>query len=158
MAKQTYVRMIDDIDGSEADRTIRFGWDGAAYEIALKASNARAFAQAVDPYLKAATRTSSNRTRARKPAASHTAVDPSVVRAWAIANGHTVSARGRVSGSILDAYRAAQRSVTDAVDSIPAAKKTAPRKAAAKAPARKTPAKKAARRKAPANATARRSR
>lgn len=48
-----------------------------------------------------------------------TAASPSVVRSWAIANGHSVGARGRISSDIWDAFAAAQ----SAADQIPSVSK-----------------------------------
>jgi len=36
-----------------------------------------------------------------------TEVDPAAVRAWAASNGVSVSARGRVSATVIEQYRAA---------------------------------------------------
>ena len=35
MAKETITRLIDDLDKSDADETVRFGLDGIEYEIDL---------------------------------------------------------------------------------------------------------------------------
>ena len=43
MAKTLIVKLSDDIDGGDADETVRFGLDGKAYEIDLSATNARSF-------------------------------------------------------------------------------------------------------------------
>jgi hypothetical protein len=39
---QTIVELIDDIDGSKAEETIAFSFDGTSYEIDLSKKNARA--------------------------------------------------------------------------------------------------------------------
>lgn len=54
MAKQTITRLTDDLDGTEAEATVRFGWEGVAYEIDLTAEHAAAFAAAIQPYRDAA--------------------------------------------------------------------------------------------------------
>lgn len=38
-AQKTYVQLIDDLDGSEADETVTFALDGKVYVIDLAASN-----------------------------------------------------------------------------------------------------------------------
>ena len=43
MAQKITVTLEDDLDGGPADQTVRFGLDGAEYEIDLNASNATAF-------------------------------------------------------------------------------------------------------------------
>ena len=40
MAQKIQVVLIDDIDGGDADETVRFSLDGTHYEIDLSASNA----------------------------------------------------------------------------------------------------------------------
>ena len=40
MARKVQTFLIDDLDGSEADGTIRFGLDGVDYEIDLNAAHA----------------------------------------------------------------------------------------------------------------------
>ena len=42
MAQKVQTLFVDDIDGSDADGTIRFGLDGTDYEIDLNAENAQA--------------------------------------------------------------------------------------------------------------------
>lgn len=156
MAKKTVVHVVDDIDGTAAQVTVRFSWDGHAYEIDLSAKNARAFQSAVDPYVKAATRVASRRP-AKKTLAQLPTVDLAAVREWAVSNGHNVANRGRVPSIVVDAYHAAQRALDDRTtaphaSAAPATNPTpqprASRKVATKSAAkRKTAAKKAAPRK-----------
>lgn len=140
MAKQTIVRLIDDLDQSEATRTIEFAWNGIAYEIDLNAKNARAFEQAIEPYVTAARR--AGRPAARAGAARRGGagrLDLAAVRAWAIENGHRVAERGRVPGPVLEAFHAAQHAVADIGGTgrpTPAPAKKAPAKAAKRAPAK----------------------
>lgn len=44
MATRTVIELIDDLDGSEATETVRFGLDGTEYEIDLAGQNAEASA------------------------------------------------------------------------------------------------------------------
>jgi hypothetical protein len=108
MAKQTVVTelLVDDLDGSTADRTINFVWDGTSYEIELSKKNAVAFEKAVRPYVEAARRTRGNRAR-RTSSARSGKRDLSAIRDWAAKNGFDVSARGRIASSVIDAYEAA---------------------------------------------------
>ena len=50
MAQKITVTLEDDLDGGPADQTVRFGLDGAEYEIDLSASNATAFRARLAPY------------------------------------------------------------------------------------------------------------
>ena len=43
MAQKITVALEDDLDGGPADQTVRFGLEGAEYEIDLSTSNATAF-------------------------------------------------------------------------------------------------------------------
>lgn len=104
MAQKVHVLLTDDIDGSDATQTVRFGWLGADYEIDLNDKNYAAFEKAIGKYLNAARRTG-GRSRGGKRARS--AVDLAAVRSWARENGYDVSDRGRISGDVLEAYKAA---------------------------------------------------
>jgi hypothetical protein len=112
MAKKTIttVEMTDDLDGSKADRTVSFSWDGKAYEIDLNKKNASAFEKAIAPYVQSArTASSKPRSTARRSSRSGSGgkQDLQAVREWARANGYEVSERGRISTAIQEAYRAA---------------------------------------------------
>lgn len=53
MAQSTVVYLTDDIDGSDADETIKFGLDGKTYEIDLNKKHASALRKAFKPYVDA---------------------------------------------------------------------------------------------------------
>ncbi len=56
MAQKIQTLFIDDIDGSEAEGTVRFALEGAEYEIDLSAEHARALRDALAPLVAAARR------------------------------------------------------------------------------------------------------
>ena len=56
MAQKIQTLFIDDIDGGEAEGTVRFGPDGTDYEIDLSAKNAAALLKALAKYIDAARR------------------------------------------------------------------------------------------------------
>ena len=56
VAQKIQTLFIDDIDGSEAEGTVRFALDGAEYEIDLNAKNAEALRKALSRYVEAARR------------------------------------------------------------------------------------------------------
>src|ERR1700747_3868986 len=58
---------IDDIDGSEAEGTVRFALDGAEYEIDLNSKHADALRKSLARYIDAARRSTGT---ARRPARS----------------------------------------------------------------------------------------
>ena len=51
MAKTVIVKLSDDIDGGDADETVRFALDGKAYEIDLSAANAAKLRGALQPFI-----------------------------------------------------------------------------------------------------------
>ncbi len=152
MATETITKLRDDIDGSDADRTVRFAWDGVAYEIDLSAQNVQALEQALARFVAAARRVSPARSgrgsravAARKPSSrrNRSRTDLAAVRAWAIANGHTVAERGRISNSVIEAYQAAQGGTDGAAPAAGPRQATA-RKAVSRSGRAGRPAKKAA--------------
>ena len=102
MAQRTQVLYVDDIDGSEAEGTVRFGFGGTDYEIDLNKEHADQFTEAVRPFIAAARKVPSS----RKPAkgARTARHDLSEVRAWARDQGIKVSARGRIPADVLARY------------------------------------------------------
>jgi hypothetical protein len=115
VAIQTITRLIDDLDGSDAERTVRFGLDGQVYELDLNTKHISALEKAMKPYLDAArsVQTARRRTSAPKQAAPGSPRrrprrDLSAIREWARANGHEVTDRGRIPAVVMQAYEAAQ--------------------------------------------------
>ncbi len=111
MAQKVQTLLIDDLDGGEAESTVRFGLDGTHYEIDLNAKHAEALRKALAPYLDAARRASGSATRrptrnARK-AAGVGGPDPTTVREWAKSQGIEVKDRGRVPADLMVKFKAA---------------------------------------------------
>jgi hypothetical protein len=109
MAQKIQTLLIDDLDGSEAEGTVRFGLDGTEYEIDLNAEHAQALRDALARYVVAARRAGSSvrrpaRSRRRAPADG---VDSTEVREWAKAQGIDVKDRGRVPGELVARFKAA---------------------------------------------------
>jgi hypothetical protein len=105
VAQRTQILYVDDIDGSEAEGTVRFGLDGVDYEIDLNKKHSDQLAQAIRPYIEAARKVSSSRRPARgsRPARH----DQSDVRAWARSQGLKISDRGRIPADVLARYESA---------------------------------------------------
>lgn len=156
MAKETIVRLIDDVDGTTAETTVQFTWSGVGYSIDLSSKNVRAFQAAVEPWVKAATRITASRKQAAKKATPHLPkLDLAGIRGWAVANGHKVADRGRIPTVVIDAYHAAQHTLVDRAAATSERKPPAKKASAKKAPAKKSPAKIAAAKKvAPRKAAA----
>lgn len=100
--------VLDDIDGSAADTTVRFGLDGADYEIDLNAAHASTFRDAMRRYVQAGRRVSPSQRRpgARSRGASG-GPDAAEVREWAQKEGVPVRERGRVPNEVIAKFRAA---------------------------------------------------
>ena len=100
------VRLTDVRLGSDGT-TVSFAIDDADYEIDLSVANASALHEALAPYVKAGRKL--GRTAAAAPAVSRVrkSTNLNAIREWARAHGHTVSDRGRIAGSIVEAYKLA---------------------------------------------------
>lgn len=112
MAKQVITVLTDDIDGGDADRTIEFGLDGVNYTIDLSEKNAGKLRRSLEPYLTAASRVGRTATNGRivsragaAPARANRDQNQAI-REWASKNGYEVSERGRIPGSIVEAFHA----------------------------------------------------
>ena len=109
MAQKIQTLFIDDLDGSEAEGTVRFGLDGTEYEIDLNTEHAQALRDALARYVGAARRPGGS---ARRPARSGRraptgGVDSTQVREWAKAQGIDVKDRGRVPAELVVKFKAA---------------------------------------------------
>lgn len=110
MAQKTQTILSDDLDGSEATRTVTFAYQGTSYEIDLSDQHATQLEDALSDWIAAArkvpTRGSTGRPRqgATRGTSGPKRTDLDEVRAWARANGHSVADTGRVRKSVLDAY------------------------------------------------------
>lgn len=111
MAQRVHIVLEDDLDGGNADETVKFGLDGANYEIDLSSSHAAALRDAFAQYVASARRASGSRVGGRRSARGRAgggeASNASQMRDWAREHGYTVSDRGRVSADIKAAYDAA---------------------------------------------------
>lgn len=112
MATKHVTHLVDDLDGSVLEdgegKQVTFSVEGRSYEIDLSADNANKLYEAFAPYVNAARSVgSSGAGRSRRSSPRKSSVNLGAVREWARANGHTVSDRGRVPSTIVDAYEAA---------------------------------------------------
>lgn len=67
MAKTVIVKLTDDIDGGDADETIRFGLDGRFYEVDLSTENASKLRDALKPYIENGRAANGTRPRSLRP-------------------------------------------------------------------------------------------
>ncbi len=108
MARKIQILLTDDLDGSAADDTVRFGLDGTEYEIDLNAAHARALRDALARYVAAARRAGGGARRsARSRRRAGTGPDPAEVREWAKAQGIEVKDRRRVPAELVARFKAA---------------------------------------------------
>jgi hypothetical protein len=108
MAQKIQTLFIDDMDGSPAEGTVRFGLDGTDYEIDLNAEHAEALRGALTRYVEAARRESGTRRPGRRKRKVGTeGVNNSEVRDWARGQGIEVKDRGRIPAQLVVKFRAA---------------------------------------------------
>jgi hypothetical protein len=126
------VTRLDDLDGSEATETVSFGLgEQGHYEIDLSAANAERLRKTFAPLI-----TAGRPVRAARPKRTHQPSAGTLtvraarngqpkngqpgpvrdmsgqpkraqIRVWAVAHGHEIKARGRISQSVIDEYRKA---------------------------------------------------
>ncbi|QPK81507.1 Lsr2 family protein [Schaalia sp. ZJ405] len=104
--KKTIVELIDDIDGTVAERTVPFAFNGVTYEIDLSSEHIAEFTQAMERWIGAGRRTGGRVVvRSGQPVRQSEA---SKIREWAKDNGVEVNERGRIPAAIVAQYRASQ--------------------------------------------------
>lgn len=113
MATKHISQITDDLDGTVLEqgegKQITFSIEGRSYEIDLSNSNADKLYKALTPYVDAARPVNSGgSTRGSRPSRAKNDLDLAAVREWARANGHTVSDRGRVPSSVIDAFKSSR--------------------------------------------------
>ncbi len=114
MAQRTVVLTTDDLDGSEADETVRFDLDGTEYEIDLNEKNAKSLRDHLGRYVQHARRAGGGSGRGRRRGrvsgrqdGPQREADPKEVRAWAQSQGIEVSSRGRVPADLVARFQEA---------------------------------------------------
>jgi len=117
VAQKTQVTLVDDLDGSQADETVRFSLGRDTFEIDLSKSNAKKLRDALSAYVSAGRRVGGrgrpaarvvSRSRGRgRAAASSGSATPAQIRSWAKSKGIKVNERGRISADIVAKYNAA---------------------------------------------------
>lgn len=108
MAQKIQTLFIDDIDGGEAEGTVRFALDGTDYEIDLNARHSEELRSTLGQYVTHARKVSGTARRGTtRGTRRNSAVDTVAVRAWAREQGIDIKERGRVPGDIVEKYKAA---------------------------------------------------
>ena len=108
MAQKIQTLFIDDLDGSTAEGTVRFGLDGAEYEIDLNAGHARELRDVLARYVDAARRIGGSACKpARASRGPAGGLNTTEVREWARAQGIEVKDRGRVPADLMVKFKSA---------------------------------------------------
>ena len=115
MAKKVVEELVDDLDGTPADHTVRIGWDNQWRELELSEKNLAALSKGFDPFWDAG-RTVKNggtTTRRARPSNSNTTkrgsgpagYDRSAFKSWVMANNVKLG-RGRPPRQLVDRFLA----------------------------------------------------
>ena len=111
MAKETVIKLVDDLDGGVAHETVRFGLDGHMYEIDLSSKNAKKLRGELAPFVEHGSRVANRVAGVTRPAgrgrASAGAAHPDqnrAIREWALSKGYEISTRGRIKQEIVDEF------------------------------------------------------
>lgn len=112
MTTRTRVVLTDDINGQEAEGTVRFALDGQPYEMELDAANTASLRSSLAPYIDAARRVTGSPRRRTRTAPGRASTPPldatrrAAIRAWAKTQPQLgeISDRGRLGAAIIAAY------------------------------------------------------
>ena len=112
VAKQIIHKLVDDLDGGDADETVKFALDGVQYEIDLSSGNADRLREVFTPYVTHGTKVGrggvvvGGRAARAQGSASADREQNRAIRAWAKKAGKAISDRGRIPQEIVDEYHA----------------------------------------------------
>jgi hypothetical protein len=108
VAQKVMTTFVDDIDGSQAEGTVRFGLDGTEYEIDLNAKHADELRKSLARYVDAARKSPGSRRPSRRGRrGSADGVNSTEVREWAKSQGIDVKERGRIPAELVVKFKAA---------------------------------------------------
>jgi hypothetical protein len=109
VAQKIQTLFIDDLDGSTAEGTVRFGLDGSEYEIDLNAEHAQDLRDALARFVGAARRSGGVPKRPARSGrrGSVNGVNTTEVRTWARSQGIEVKDRGRIPAELVVKFKAA---------------------------------------------------
>jgi nucleoid-associated protein Lsr2 len=110
MARTVQIHLLDDIDGTSADETVKFSLDGTLYEIDLNAEHSEQFRKTIARYIVAGRRSSlgivtGTRTGRRALGAVHfDRAQNQAIRQWAKRSGIEINDRGRIPASVVERF------------------------------------------------------
>ncbi len=105
MSRKVQTYLVDDLDGSAAETTIRFSLDGADYEIDLNDAHRSRLEQTLAQYVTAGRKVAG--TARRRRGRSSAEPSSSEVREWARSQGIDIKDRGRLPSGITAQFKAA---------------------------------------------------
>jgi hypothetical protein len=103
MAKQTFTRLIDDLDGSPATKTAKLELDGRLFTVDLNDKHDTDLRTKLAPFIDAARPLHANN---GAPLRASNPVDSAAIRQWALDEGIELPSRGRIAGAVKVAYDA----------------------------------------------------
>jgi len=103
MALRTVTYLTDDLDGTDADETVKFALNGTEYEVDLSEKNAAALRDSLAKFVAAGRRVGKATGRGRRSTPTNRQQNKAI-RQWATAKGLEVSPRGRIPQEIVDEY------------------------------------------------------
>jgi Lsr2 len=112
VAKQIIQKLVDDLDGGDADETVKFALDGIQYEIDLSDKNATKLRDILAPYVGGGTRVArggvvvGGRAARGRGGATADREQNKAIREWAKKAGKEISDRGRIPQEIVDEFHA----------------------------------------------------
>ncbi|MEU4566391.1 MULTISPECIES: Lsr2 family protein [Micromonospora] len=112
MAKQIIHKLVDDLDGGDADETVKFALDGVQYEIDLSNKNAEKLRELFAPYVAAGSKVGrggvvvGGRAARGRGGATADRAQNKAIRDWAKREGREISDRGRIPQEIVDEFHA----------------------------------------------------
>jgi hypothetical protein len=109
MARKVQVRLLDDLDGTTAEETLKFGLDGINYEIDLNAQHADELRAGLARYVLKARRLGRERVAVSSPTRAVTSTAASrdqnrAIREWARTKGIELSERGRIPAHVVQQF------------------------------------------------------
>jgi hypothetical protein len=108
MAQKVQTLFIDDLDGSEAAGTVRFGLDGTHYEIDLNPAHTNELHGILEHYIAHARRAGNTARRASRSSGrrANNGLNIAKIREWARGQGIDIKERGRVPANVIEKYQA----------------------------------------------------
>ena len=107
MATVVTTALEDDLDGSPAAETVRFGLEDERWEIDLSSVNAARLRAEFALFVEHAREVRTKPLRVSRPVALRRR--SAATREWLKEHGFAVGDRGRIPGQLIDKYEAAQR-------------------------------------------------